>query len=58
MRAEQFSKDSQEFLRLLAKHQVRYVVIGGIAVIYHRYARLTGDIDFLFDRSRENVPRL
>jgi len=58
MKAEQFSKDSQEFLRLLAKHEVRYVLIGGIAVIYHGYARLTGDVDFLFERSRENVTRM
>jgi len=58
VKAEQFSKDSQEFLRLLAKHDVRYVLIGGIAVIYHGYARLTGDIDFLYDRSRENAQRL
>ncbi len=58
MKAELFSRDAQEFLRVLAKHDVRYVVIGGIAVIYHGYARLTGDIDFLFDRSPANVPRL
>ena len=41
MKAELFSKDAQEFLRLLAKHEVRYLLIGGHAVIYHGYARLT-----------------
>ena len=58
MRAELFSKDLQEFLRLLAQHEVRYVLIGGTAVIYHGYARLTGDVDFLYDCERENAERL
>ncbi len=53
-----FSKDAQDFLRLLAKHDVRYLVIGGAAVVYHGYARLTGDVDFLYDCSRENAGRL
>ena len=58
MKAEVFSRDVQEFLRCLAAHQVRYVLIGGAAVIYHGYARLTGDIDFLYDCSHENAERL
>lgn len=58
MKTELFSKDAQEFLRLLAKHDVRYLLIGGHAVIYHGYARLTGDVDFLYDCSRENAARL
>jgi hypothetical protein len=53
-----FSRDVQDFLRLLAKHDVRYLLIGGAAVIYHGYSRLTGDIDFLYDCSRDNVRRL
>ncbi len=58
MKAELFSKDAQEFLRLLAKHEVRYLLIGGHAVIYHGYARLTGDVDFYYDCGRENSARL
>ncbi len=53
-----FSKDQRDFLRALAKHDVRYVVIGGHAVIFHGFARLTGDIDFLYDCTRENAERL
>jgi hypothetical protein len=53
-----FSKDAQAFLQLLARHQVRYLVIGGAAVIYHGYPRLTGDIEFLYDCSSENARRL
>jgi len=44
MRANLLTQDVQEFLRLLAAHEVRYVVIGGTAVIYHGYGRFTGDI--------------
>lgn len=58
MKALAFSRDVLEFLRLLAKHQARYVVIGGTAVIYHGHARLTGDVDFLYDPSAANVDRL
>jgi hypothetical protein len=53
-----FSRDALEFLRLLAEHQVRYVLIGGTAVHYHGYPRLTGDVDFLYDCDRSNVERL
>ena len=58
MKAALFSHDVKEFLRLLALHEVRYVIIGGTAVIYHGYARLTGDVDFLYDCTPENAARL
>jgi hypothetical protein len=58
VKAELFSRDAQEFLSLLAKHAVRYVLIEGTAVIHHGYARLTGDVDFLYDHSPENARRL
>jgi hypothetical protein len=41
-----FSPDIREFIGLLHRHAVRYVVVGGEAVIYHDHARLTGDVDF------------
>lgn len=53
-----FSPDTRDFLVLLARHQVRYLIVGGEAVIYYGYARLTGDIDFFCDRTSENVARL
>ena len=37
---------------------MRYVLIGGTAVIYHGHARLTGDVDFLFDPAEANARRL
>lgn len=31
---------------LLNKHEVNYLVIGGVAVIFHGYTRATADLDF------------
>jgi hypothetical protein len=53
-----FSPDILDFIRLLGVHKVRYVVVGGEAVIYHGYPRFTGDIDFFFANDEENVGAL
>jgi hypothetical protein len=54
LEGEYFSRDILEFIKLLHAYNVRYVVVGGEAVIYCGHARLTGDIDFFFDSGREN----
>jgi hypothetical protein len=56
--AGSFSDDALDFIRLLEKYRVSYVIIGGEAVIYHGYPRLTGDIDFFYDIAESNVLRL
>jgi hypothetical protein len=56
--ASLFSRDKREFIALLHKHQVRYLVVGGEAVIFYGYARLTGDVDFYFSADEENAKRL
>lgn len=53
-----FSNDVTEFLFLLSKHEVRYLIVGGEAVIYYGYARLTGDIDLFYERTLENTTNL
>lgn len=58
IRADHFSADTLDFLKLLFKYKVKYVIIGGEAVIYYGFARLTGDIDILYDREPENLERL
>jgi len=58
VKAGLFSEDAQEFLQLLARHDVRYLLVGGVAVIYHGYSRLTGDLGLLYDCSSENCQRL
>ncbi|HMB92498.1 MAG TPA: hypothetical protein VKP65_16715, partial [Rhodothermales bacterium] len=56
--AAHFSPDTQDFIRLLHQHSVRYVIVGGEAVIYYGYARLTGDVDFFYDRQPDNAALL
>jgi hypothetical protein len=45
-------RDFREFFRLLNKHRVKYLVIGGYAVGYHGYPRYTGDVDIFVAVSR------
>lgn len=56
--ASTFSPDIREFLRLLHAHDVRYMIVGGEAVIFYGHARLTGDVDFFYDIDFDNVRRL
>jgi len=35
--------------RLLDEHEIRYVIVGGIAVIFHGSPRLTADLDIIID---------
>jgi len=56
--ASYFSPDIREFIGLLHRHRVRYVVVGGEAVIYYGHARLTGDIDFFYDLASDNIEAL
>jgi Nucleotidyl transferase of unknown function (DUF2204) len=51
-------KDFEEFLKLLHKRNVEYVVVGGYAVAFHGYVRATKDIDILFNNSKVNIRRL
>jgi len=53
-----FSPDILQFLQLLSANKVEYLIIGGEAVIYYGYARLTGDIDLYYHRTAKNIERL
>jgi hypothetical protein len=56
--ASHFSPDTREFIGLLQTHGVRYLIVGGEAVIFYGHARLTGDVDFFFGREPANLDRL
>jgi predicted nucleotidyltransferase len=58
MKASYFSKDVQDFLKLLTDHDVKYLIVGGEAVIYYGHARLTGDIDFFYQPTKKNAAKL
>lgn len=51
-------KDLREFVALLVSRGVDFVVIGGHAVAFHGYPRLTDDIDLLLRPTRENAQRV
>ena len=50
--------DFKEFLKLLASHQVEYLLIGGYAVGYHGYPRATADMDLWVAIRQENAEKL
>jgi len=56
--ADSFSPDTLDFLRTLKDHEVQYLIVGGEAVIFYGHARVTGDIDFFYERSEGNARRL
>ncbi len=53
-----FYPDFREFLIALNARKVRYLLVGGYAVIFHGYSRTTGDMDIWIDRSDENYSNL
>jgi hypothetical protein len=53
-----FTQDMKEFIELLEKYQVEYVVVGGFAVNYYGYIRTTQDIDILIFPSSKNAQNM
>lgn len=50
--------DLREFIELLNLNGVKYLIVGGYAVAYHGYPRLTKDIDILVDSEPANAAKL
>jgi hypothetical protein len=48
----------EDILRVLAKHRVAYVVIGGLAATIHGSELVTFDLDVTPEAGRENLARL
>ncbi|MEM6559431.1 MAG: nucleotidyl transferase AbiEii/AbiGii toxin family protein [Myxococcota bacterium] len=48
----------RELLKRLTEHKVRFVVIGGVALIARGVQRATEDLDIAYARDRENLSRL
>lgn len=49
------SPDFEGILRSLVESNVRFVLIGGLAMIAQGSANLTTDIDFIYSRDPENI---
>lgn len=47
----------KEIARSLNDADVRYIVVGGMAVVAHGYGRLTYDLDLVIQLNKENVLR-
>ncbi len=52
------NRDFKEFLELLNKHNVKYLVVGGYSVAIHGHPRYTKDIDIWILTSTKNATSL
>ncbi len=52
------AKDFEDFISLLNKHDVQYMIVGGYALAFHGKPRYTGDIDIWIGISQQNAMRL
>jgi predicted nucleotidyltransferase len=50
--------DFRQLLSLLTRGGVEFIIIGGAAATAHGSTRLTEDLDLVYRRTRENIPRL
>ena len=47
----------EELLEALNEAEIRYLVVGGVAVVMHGYARATFDLDLVIDLETSNLTR-
>jgi len=50
--------DFEALLAALGEHEVAFIVVGGAAAIAHGSARLTQDLDIVYQRTEANLDRL
>lgn len=50
-----FDQNFIDFIVLLNNYRVRYLVVGGYAVVVHGFPRYTGDMDIWIERSEVNA---
>jgi hypothetical protein len=58
MARPQLPPDFKEFLKFCLAREVRFMVVGGIAVVYHGHPRLTLDLDLWIEPTAENGARI
>ena len=52
------NRDWKEFIESLNRAEVRYLIVGGIAVAAHGHVRYTKDLDVWVEASKENALRI
>jgi hypothetical protein len=53
-----FNDFHQQFLFELLKHDVDFIIVGGLSVVFHGYIRTTGDMDLWIRPTNENKQKL
>jgi predicted nucleotidyltransferase len=53
-----FSPDFREFVELLNKNDVLYMIVGGYAVGFHGHPRYTGDLDIWLLPTQDNAIKI
>ena len=53
-----FNIDFLDFLKLLEKQKIDFLLVGGYAVVLHGYIRSTGDMDLWIERNSQNYQKL
>jgi hypothetical protein len=53
-----FNKDFRDFIEVLNRNKVEYVLVGGYSVILHGYLRNTGDMDIWVNKTKDNYQKL
>lgn len=56
--ADLFNKDFQDFIQALNNNEVKYILVGGYAVILHGYIRSTADMDIWVKKTIKNFDKL
>lgn len=52
------NSEVQNLLKSLHQHQVRYMLVGGVATVFHGYVRTTQDLDLWVQETPSNKQRL
>lgn len=53
-----FNDDFRDFINELNIAEVKYILVGGFAVILNGYLRITGDMDNWVDRTSKNYEKI
>lgn len=53
-----FQEDFRDFIKALNDQEVKYIMVGGMAVILHGHARVTGDMDIWVETTEQNYRKL